>query len=111
MEDLRSGLPGIENHHRRVMGIVVAGNAVFGNSTVMTLARYNTDGTLDSTFGSGGEFVSRISANWLNAAALYPSTDTTGNAKKIVEAGGGSWPASMPTGAPTLRSAAADWWR
>jgi uncharacterized delta-60 repeat protein len=70
--------------------IVVAGSSPAGKGTVMSLARYNADGSLDSTFGSGGKVVSGVGTNGSNAAALYPSTDTTGNAKKIVEAGGGS---------------------
>src|SRR5262249_2490840 len=56
----------------------------------MGLARYNPDGSLDSSFGSGGKVVSKIGTTWWNAAALYASTDTTGNARKIVEAGAGS---------------------
>jgi uncharacterized delta-60 repeat protein len=56
----------------------------------MGLARYNTDGSLDSTFGSGGIVASKIGTHVKNSIGLYPSTDTTGNAKKIVEAGAGS---------------------
>jgi uncharacterized delta-60 repeat protein len=69
--------------------IVVAGATQSHRSTVMALARYNADGSLDSTFGSGGTVVSSIGAGYI-AAALYPSTDMTGNAEKIVEAGGTS---------------------
>ena len=79
--------------------IVVAGSTVSGNSTVMALARYNADGSLDSTFGSGGTVASKIGTNFFyNSAALYPSTDTTGNAKKIVEAGGGAIARFNPNG-------------
>jgi uncharacterized delta-60 repeat protein len=67
--------------------IVAVGNTQLHRSNVMSLVRYNTDGSLDTTFGSGGTEVSSIGTNGYNAAALYPSTDTTGNAKKIVEAG------------------------
>jgi uncharacterized delta-60 repeat protein len=70
--------------------IVVAGNAASGNSTVMALTRYNADGSLDNSFGSGGKEVSKVGTDGWNALALYSSTDTTGNAKKIVEAGAGS---------------------
>jgi uncharacterized delta-60 repeat protein len=67
--------------------IVVAGSSA-GN---MSLARYNADGSLDATFGSKGKEVSKIPTDsYWNAAALYSSSDTSGNAKKIVEAGGGS---------------------
>src|SRR5262245_58180328 len=61
--------------------IVAAGTSVSGNSSVMSLTRYNADGTLDGTFGSGGKEVSRIPTSNKQAAALYPSTDTSGNAK------------------------------
>jgi uncharacterized delta-60 repeat protein len=67
--------------------IVVAGSSA-GN---MSLARYNADGSLDASFGSSGKEVSKIPTDsFWNAAALYSSSDTTGNAKKIVEAGGAS---------------------
>jgi uncharacterized delta-60 repeat protein len=67
--------------------IVAAGTTSSG----MALTRYNTDGTLDGTFGRGGIEASKIPSNSnKQVAALYPSTDTTGNAKKIVEAGAGS---------------------
>ena len=78
--------------------IVLAGDSPGGRGTVMSLTRYNTDGTLDTSFGSGGKVVSKIGTNWWNAAALYPSTDTTGNAKKIVEAGAGSLTRFNPNG-------------
>jgi uncharacterized delta-60 repeat protein len=70
--------------------IVAAGNTLSGNFTVIALVRYNANGTLDSTFGSGGIETSKIPTNVRNVAALYPATDTTGNAKKIVEVGAGS---------------------
>jgi uncharacterized delta-60 repeat protein len=67
--------------------IVVAGSSA-GN---MSLARYNADGSLDASFGSRGKEVSKFPTDsYWNAAALYSSSDTTGNARKIVEAGGGS---------------------
>jgi uncharacterized delta-60 repeat protein len=66
--------------------VVVAGS----NGSGMALARYNPNGALDSSFGNAGTVVSKIGTTWWNAAALYPSTDTSGNAKKIVEAGAGS---------------------
>jgi uncharacterized delta-60 repeat protein len=74
--------------------IVVAGDIQqtrHGQSAIMGLVRYNADGSLDSTFGSGGTVVAGIATGYGNtAAALYPSTDTSGNAKNIVEAQGGS---------------------
>jgi uncharacterized delta-60 repeat protein len=58
------------------------------SNVALTLARYNLDGTADATFGSGGFVTSAIgskSNGW--GVALYPSTDTTGNAGKIVVVG------------------------
>src|SRR5262249_4626209 len=52
--------------------IVAAGYTQQQNGAVMSLARYNADGTLDSTFGSGGKVVSKFGTTWWNAAALYP---------------------------------------
>jgi uncharacterized delta-60 repeat protein len=66
--------------------IVVAGLSTKSVHNNDSLVRYNTDGSLDSTFGSGGIVVTEIGSG--GTAALYSSTDTTGNAKKIVEAGG-----------------------
>jgi uncharacterized delta-60 repeat protein len=66
--------------------IVVEGHS--GSKGSDTLARYNPDGSLDSTFGSGGIAVSSLDGG--RAIALYSSTDTTGNAKKIVQANGGA---------------------
>jgi uncharacterized delta-60 repeat protein len=67
--------------------IVVAGST----DSNMSLARYNTNGSLDTSFGSRGTEVSKIfTTTNLNFAALYSSSDTTGNAKKLVEAGANS---------------------
>ena len=71
--------------------IVIAGETQTkaGALPVMSLVRYNADGSLDSTFGSGGEVVSKISAALgTSAAALYPDSGTA-NDGKIVEASGG----------------------
>jgi hypothetical protein len=51
--------------------IVVAGNIPSGNKTVMALTRYNADGTLDSTFGSGGKVLSKVASRVVDVAALY----------------------------------------
>jgi uncharacterized delta-60 repeat protein len=68
--------------------IVVAGAGSSGYG-YFSLARLNTDGSVDTSFGHKGSEVSKFSADGLgfNFAALYSSSDTTGNAKKIVEAG------------------------
>ncbi|MEW5879761.1 MAG: hypothetical protein AB1761_04885 [Pseudomonadota bacterium] len=49
--------------------IVVAGTAWSITGRYVALARYNADGTLDSTFGSGGKVVTAIGIGSANAAA------------------------------------------
>jgi uncharacterized delta-60 repeat protein len=49
--------------------IVAAGAALFGNTSDFALARYNSDGSLDSTFGSTGKITTDISG-WDEATAL-----------------------------------------
>jgi uncharacterized delta-60 repeat protein len=39
-------------------------------NTVFALARYNTDGSLDTTFGSGGKVITGGMCNWANAVAI-----------------------------------------
>jgi uncharacterized delta-60 repeat protein len=53
----------------------------------MSLARYNPNGTLDTTFGSGGVAVSKIAG--AGVAAQYPEAGTA-NDGKIVEVGNGN---------------------
>ena len=65
--------------------IVLAGSTTGTGGTVMSLARYNADGSLDATFGSGGTEVSTIAGG--GVAALYPQAGTA-NDGKIVEASG-----------------------
>lgn len=66
--------------------IVVAGmTLVPGSSTngyQFALARYNNNGTLDSSFGSGGKVITKIASGdeWFNAVAIQPDG-------KIVAAG------------------------
>jgi uncharacterized delta-60 repeat protein len=68
--------------------IVDAGTTISGSSTVMGLARYNANGTLDSTFGKGGIVASKVGAASWDAATLDPAiTDASGN-EAIVEVGG-----------------------
>ncbi len=56
--------------------IVVVGSSNGDNGTIsgFTLVRYNADGSLDSTFGSGGKVVTRIGTlyNYATAAAIQP---------------------------------------
>ena len=56
--------------------IVVVGSSKGDNGTIsgFTLVRYNADGSLDSTFGSGGKVVTRIGTlyNYATAAAIQP---------------------------------------
>jgi len=69
--------------------IVTAGyhNASTGNS--FELERYTTAGALDTTFNGTGIVTTAIGSGAASAygIAIYPSTDTTGNAGKIVAVG------------------------
>jgi uncharacterized delta-60 repeat protein len=68
-------------------GKIVAAGGSNGN---LSLTRYTTNGSLDSTFGRGGIEVSKIGSNFIwFAAALYPHAGTA-NDGKIVVAGGSS---------------------
>jgi uncharacterized delta-60 repeat protein len=62
--------------------IVAAGTAHTGTSYNFALARYNPDGSLDATFGSGGKVTTEFTANFdqANTVALQPNG-------KIVAAG------------------------
>jgi uncharacterized delta-60 repeat protein len=48
--------------------LVVAGSAVAGDDHVFALARYSSDGTLDTTFGSGGTTLTPIGSDGAAAA-------------------------------------------
>jgi uncharacterized delta-60 repeat protein len=63
--------------------IILAGS----NGGFMSLARYNTDGTLDGAFGNSGVEVSTFAGG--GVGGLYPQTGSA-NDGKIVEAGGSS---------------------
>ncbi|MCP4285532.1 MAG: hypothetical protein GY792_13925, partial [Gammaproteobacteria bacterium] len=63
--------------------ILVAGK----DGTDLALARYNTDGTLDSTFGSGGLFTIDVASGSLIDDAVYVTELSDG---KIMVAGTGS---------------------
>ena len=54
--------------------IVAAGTSYNGTNTDFALVRYNADGSLDSTFGSGGKVVTPIGAgdDYANDLALAP---------------------------------------
>jgi uncharacterized delta-60 repeat protein len=72
--------------------IVAAGN-VSGtkNGPVMSLARYQPNGSLDSTFGSGGEVISTVRALYYYlSAALYPIAGTANDGKIAVASANGS---------------------
>lgn len=63
--------------------IVAAGLADFNNSnSPIAVARYNSDGSLDSSFGSGGKVTTNFPARRARAHAVLPQTDG-----KIVVAG------------------------
>ena len=56
--------------------IVVAGYAVIGTQTKFALARMNSDGSLDSTFGSGGKVLITFGVtDFAMALALQPRSE------------------------------------
>jgi uncharacterized delta-60 repeat protein len=70
--------------------IVVAGNSAGGKGAnfgaqYMSLARYQPNGSLDSTFGNGGEVVSTVRGDLFDLnAALYPKAGTANDCKIVV---------------------------
>jgi uncharacterized delta-60 repeat protein len=62
--------------------IVVAGGAVFGLFNDFVLVRYNTNGTLDTTFGAGGKVITNLAG--VSAQAYSVAVQRDG---KIVVAG------------------------
>src|SRR4029079_11943967 len=57
-----------------------------GDSFTNAVIRYNPDGTLDPSFGSGGI----VSLNWLNGHAYVIAVQTVGTEERIVVAGTGT---------------------
>jgi uncharacterized delta-60 repeat protein len=55
--------------------IVVAGSASFGSSNRVALARFQTNGTLDATFGSGGVVTTSLGATNASAADVALQSD------------------------------------
>ena len=51
-------------------GRIVVGGAMYDGSNAFVLARYNTDGTLDATFGSNGGVVFTLMNGGINALAI-----------------------------------------
>jgi uncharacterized delta-60 repeat protein len=77
--------------------LIVAGQTGAGQSQWL-LAAYTPKGTLDTSFGNGG-LVSNSSFTQSEAVTIYPSTDPTGNAGKIMVVGWGGGPGSQPPSA------------
>src|SRR5690554_3443164 len=50
--------------------IIVVGSTLLGNQTDVALARYNTDGSLDGTFGTGGKVTTDFSGGFDYAYAV-----------------------------------------
>ncbi len=75
--------------------IVAVGSAFVGNNQGLALVRYNSDGSLDSGFGSGGKIIHgvfNISRFWLGDAALQPDGKIIASGHFSAHAsGGGSW--------------------
>ncbi len=65
--------------------IVVAGSRFDGPLLDVALVRYNADGTLDTSFGTGGRVVTQVSSNQDFASAVKISPDG-----KVLVAGGAS---------------------
>jgi uncharacterized delta-60 repeat protein len=76
--------------------IVVTDDYAKASNTLMGLVRYNADGSLDSTFGSGGVMNSQVPGG-AYAAALYPHAGTA-NDGKIVAVGGADLARFNPNG-------------
>jgi uncharacterized delta-60 repeat protein len=78
---------------------VVAGQALVNDRNVFALARFNRDGMLDTTFGSGGKVTTRFGSDSV-ARAVVVQTDG-----KIVAAGGavGQWLSGGPGWAAMVR--------
>ncbi len=72
--------------------IVTAGTTVSGphKTPSFALVAHKPDGSLDTAFGSSGKAITANNAGANLAAAEYASTDTTGNANKIVLVGNGN---------------------
>ncbi|MCC6766352.1 MAG: hypothetical protein IT293_16960 [Deltaproteobacteria bacterium] len=62
--------------------LVVAGASYNGSNDDLALVRYNTDGTLDGTFGTGGIVTTPVGSNYDRAHALMAQNDG-----KLVAAG------------------------
>ena len=100
--------------------IVVTDDYAKGSNTLMGLVRYNTDGTLDSTFGNGGVMNSQVPGG-AYAAALYPQNAGAvvilPNGQIVLEGGNelarynsnGTLTPERPTTAKSSRSAVATW--
>ena len=55
--------------------IVAAGNAYNVSNNDIALARYNTDGTLDTDFGTSGKVLTGFDESWDNARAMAVQED------------------------------------
>lgn len=69
--------------------IVVGGDSNQGaNGNDFALARYNANGTLDTTFGNGGKVLTPIGANGASESIYSLALQTVGGATRIVAVGG-----------------------
>ncbi|HZJ14881.1 MAG TPA: hypothetical protein VFD27_07520, partial [Chthoniobacteraceae bacterium] len=67
--------------------ILAAGSTVVNSADDFALARYDGDGSLDMSFGTGGKVITPVTSSydWANAVAIQTGTPTTPD--KIVAAG------------------------
>jgi uncharacterized delta-60 repeat protein len=80
--------------------LIVVGSPPASSTSDMTLARFNTDGTLDGSFGSGGVATAGIPGTQSFGVAIYPSTDSA-DSGKIAVAGGTTVARFLPS-APAI---------
>jgi uncharacterized delta-60 repeat protein len=71
--------------------IVVVGNT----GPTLAVARYDAFGNRDSTFGTGGVFISAIGTTANNSPAIYPQAGTPNDGKIVLAGDSGSSPNSM----------------
>lgn len=74
--------------------IVALGSAYVGNNQGLALVRYNADGSLDSSYGSGGRIIHgtfNVSRFYMRDAVLQPDGKILASGHVSTASGGGSW--------------------
>jgi uncharacterized delta-60 repeat protein len=73
--------------------IIAAGEALVGTRRQFALARYNVDGSLDTTFSGDGKRITEVDAVGNGGEAYYVGVDTQG---RILAVGGAGMPNTSP---------------